>query len=136
MKAICYISNFSQDLSKHDIDKLIHTVNKKNKLLDVTGLLIIKNKHFFQILEGEDEKINPLYEKIKIDSRHTGVIRLLNTKIEGKILKDYNSGEFDAFQKFSSMKKLYLYFSWIKKAEYLPANELIELTTNFLNKNK
>ncbi|ARV10203.1 hypothetical protein BTO05_11350 [Winogradskyella sp. PC-19] len=61
---------------------------------------------------------------------------MLNTKIEGKILKDYNSGEFDAFQKFSSMKKLYLYFSWIKKAEYLPANELIELTTNFLNKNK
>ncbi|WP_157662582.1 BLUF domain-containing protein [Winogradskyella sp. PC-19] len=66
MKAIYYISNFSKDLSKHDIDKLIQTVNKKNKLLNVTGLLIIKNKHFFQILEGEDEKIDPLYEKIKM----------------------------------------------------------------------
>ncbi|SHG61816.1 BLUF domain-containing protein [Winogradskyella jejuensis] len=136
MKAICYISNFSKDLSKNDIDELINDVNKKNKIHDVTGLLIIKNKHFFQILEGEEEKVDELYEKIKVDSRHTGVIRLLDTKIEGRIFKDYNSGKFDVFQRFTSMKKLYLYFNWIKNADYLPADELIKLTTNFLNNNK
>ncbi|GGI56735.1 BLUF domain-containing protein [Winogradskyella haliclonae] len=136
MKAICYISNFSKDLDKKSIDNLVYDVNKKNKIHDVTGLLIIKNKHFFQILEGEEEKTNHLYKKIKTDSRHTGVIKLLDTKIEGRLFKDYNSGEFEVFQKFSDMKKLYLYFNWIKNADYLPADEIIKLTTNFLNNNK
>ena len=131
-----YISNFSKGLSKNDIDKLIYNVNKKNKIQDVTGLLIIKNKHFFQILEGEEEKADNLYKKIKTDSRHTGVIKLLDTKIEGRLFKDYNSGEFEVFQKFSDMKKLYLYFNWMKNADYMPADELIELTTNFLKNNK
>ncbi|WP_299113393.1 BLUF domain-containing protein [uncultured Winogradskyella sp.] len=136
MKAICYISNFSKDLDKKSIDNLVHDVNKKNRIHDVTGLLIIKNKHFFQILEGEEEKTNNLYKKIKTDLRHTGVIKLLDTKIEGRLFKDYNSGEFEVFQKFSDMKKLYLYFNWIKNADYLPADEIIKLTTNFLNNNK
>ncbi len=33
------------------------------------------------------------------------------------------------------MKKLYLHFKWIKNAEYIPADGLIELTTNFLKQN-
>ncbi len=136
MKVICYISNFPDGLTKEQINDLIESVSKKNNRNGITGLLIIKNKHFFQILEGENEEVDVLYKKIEIDSRHKGVIKLLDTRIEDHIFKDYNSGKFETFQSYADMKKLYLYFNWIKNANYLPAEETIQLTTNFLKFNK
>lgn len=135
MKAICYISNFSRDLNRNVIDDLITVVNTNNRRLDITGILIIKNKLFFQILEGEHEKVNTMFKKIEIDNRHKGIIKLLDASIDSRIFDDYNSGEFKIFQKFADMKKLYLYFNWIKNANYLPADKLIHLTTNFLKHN-
>ncbi|RNC84094.1 MAG: BLUF domain-containing protein [Winogradskyella sp.] len=135
MKTICYVSNFSKNLTKESIDNLINLVDTRNNVNDITGLLIVRNKQFFQILEGRKAKVDTLFNKIEKDSRHKGVIKLLDVEIDGQIFKDYNSGKFETFQKYANMKKLYLYFNWIKNAEYLPANEIIQLTTNFLKQN-
>ena len=135
MKAICYISNFAKGLSHNTITELIESVNLNNTREHITGLLILKNNHFFQILEGESKKVDVLFEKIKKDERHKGIITLLDTEIDGKIFNDYNGGKFEIFQKYADMKKLYLYFNWIKNANYLPAEKLILLTTNFLKHN-
>jgi hypothetical protein len=136
MKAICYISNFAKNLNKKSIADLIDYVNQHNKAQNITGILILRNKHFFQILEGEHQKIDCLFEKIKQDHRHSCVIKLLDSSIDDRIFNGYNSGNFEIFQKFTDMKKLYLYFNWIKNADYVPADELIQLTTNFLKQNK
>lgn len=136
MKAICYISNIVGDPKKDTIKELIDFVKENNTKHEITGILILKNKHFFQILEGEPERIDRLFNKIKIDPRHKNIIILLDTNIEGRIFNDYNGGKFEIFQEHADMKKLYLYLSWIKNAEYIPADELIELTTNFLKHNK
>ena len=136
MKAICYISNFARDLNKHQIADLIKTVNINNRKEEITGILIIRNKQFFQILEGDNDVIDRMYKKIKSDNRHTTIIKLLDITIDGRIFNDYNSGEFEVFQRYADLKKLYLYFNWIKKAEYLPANGIIKLTTNFLKHNQ
>ncbi len=136
MKAICYISNFAKDLNRNIIEELVASVNSNNNAQNISGILILRNKHFFQILEGESQKVDVLFNKIKKDERHKDIITLLNTRIEDRIFDDYNSGKFDVFQKYTDMKKLYLYFKWIKNANYLPAEELIHLTTNFLRHNK
>ncbi len=135
MKAICYISNFSDSLRKNDIDDLIQFVNLRNKEQGITGVLLIRNKYFFQILEGEDEQIDILYSKIEKDTRHKSLVKILDTKIEGHIFNAYNSGEFETIDSYSDIKKLMTYFSWIKNADYLEADELILLTTNFLKYN-
>ena len=135
MKAICYISNFAKDLNHSTITELIDNVNLNNTREHITGLLILRNKHFFQILEGDSLKVDNLFQKIRKDERHKGIIKLLDTEIEGKIFNDYNGGKFEIFQKYADMKRLYLYFNWIKNANYLPAEKLIHLTTNFLKHN-
>jgi len=132
MKTICYISNFARDLRKDTIIELIDSIKKNNSNNNITGLLILKNRYFFQILEGDSEQIDSLFNKIKVDPRHKTIITLLDTTIEGRIFNDYNGGKFEIFQNYADMKKLYLYFNWIKIANYLPAEELIQLTTNFL----
>jgi len=132
MKTICYISDFAKNLDSKIIDDLTKNISKNNNRLGITGVLIVKDNHFFQILEGESQKVEELYKKIIQDSRHNNIIKLLETQIEDRIFDDYNSGDFKIVKDFSNLKKLYLYFSWIKNAEYIPANELINLTTNFL----
>ena len=135
MKAICYISDFAKGLNPSAIKELVENVDINNNQEQITGLLILKNKHFFQILEGETKKVDTLFKKIQKDPRHRRIIKLLDTDIEGKIFNDYNSGKFEIFQKYADMKRLYLYFNWIKNANYLPADKLIHLTTNFLKFN-
>ena len=135
MKAICYISDFAKGLNPSAIKELVENVDINNNQEQITGLLILKNKHFFQILEGETKKVDTLFKKIHKDPRHRRIIKLLDTDIEGKIFNDYNSGKFEIFQKYADMKRLYLYFNWIKNANYLPADKLIHLTTNFLKFN-
>lgn len=135
MKAICYISNFVDTLRKNDINDLIHFVNLNNKRDNISGVLLIRNKYFFQILEGEDQQIDTLYSKIKKDTRHQAIVKILDKKIEASIFNAYNSGEFKIIDSYSDVKKLMTYFSWIKNADYLEADELISLTTNFLKYN-
>ncbi|WP_431156525.1 BLUF domain-containing protein [Winogradskyella poriferorum] len=48
MKAIFYISSFSKGLTRLMIDDMILTINRNNRTRRVTGILIIRNKHFFQ----------------------------------------------------------------------------------------
>ncbi len=43
-------------------------------------------------------RVENLYNKIKVDSRHTDVIKLLDTTIEDRIYDEYNSGEFEVFR--------------------------------------
>lgn len=132
MKTICYISDFAKNLDSKTIDDLTRKVSKKNNQLGITGVLIIKDNHFFQIIEGEPQKVEHLYSKITKDKRHNNLIKLLETQIEDRIFNDYNSGDFQIVKDYSNLKKLYLYFNWIKEAEYIPAIEIINLTTNFL----
>lgn len=134
IKTICYISSISTTLNT-DINSLNEFVLKKNKALNITGVLIVQNGHFFQIMEGEKDAIEKTYNKIKEDKRHSGIIKLLDTNIEDRLFQDYESGHFSVIKDFSKLKKLKIYFDWIKQANILVIDELDLLTSNFLKYN-
>lgn len=135
MKAVCYISRFAQQIDKTTIDTLVNYVTNHNATRNITGVLLIKNKHFFQILEGENDAIDRLFENIKRDNRHSDVIKLLDLALEDRVFEEYNSGNFEVFEKDKDLNKLATYFEWIKNANYLPADQLIQLTSIFLKQN-
>ncbi|MGB6269927.1 MAG: BLUF domain-containing protein [Olleya sp.] len=134
IKTICYISSISTT-SSTEINSLNEFVLKKNKALNITGVLIVQNGHFFQIMEGEKDTIEKTYNKIKEDKRHSGIIKLLDTNIEDRLFQDYESGHFSVIKDFSKLKKLKIYFDWIKQANILVIDELVLLTSNFLKYN-
>ena len=136
IKAICYISNINQTLTSDNINDLVTSVIRKNNQYNITGLLLIQNGHFFQIIEGHPDKIDLLYSNITEDQRHNGIIKLLDKTIDGRIFDEYNSGKFSIMTDYKGLKKLYLYFNWITNANYLPADEIMSLTKNFLKNNK
>ena len=136
IKTICYISNKNEDLSNDELDDLLKYLVKKNDEIHISGILMLKNNHFFQIMEGEADTVNNLYDVIKKDLRHHGLIKLLETSITDRIFEDYQTNHFSVLTDYSSLKKLKIYFDWIKEANIIAIDELIALTNNFIKYNK
>ncbi len=136
IKSICYVSSKSNHVSNDDLQKLFEQVINRNKAYNITGVLIFKNNHFFQIMEGEEENVNKAYKNISNDPRHFRIIKLLDKDIKNRLFEDYESGNFSIVNNFSKLKKLTIYFNWLKLAELIEVNEINQLATNFLNNNK
>jgi len=64
-----------------ELDKILLTAVNFNKNKNITGILLFDETNFLQILEGEKEDIENLFDNIKKDKRHTEVL----LKIRGTI---------------------------------------------------
>lgn len=76
MKRLTYISSFSRSLSKREIEAIGHISQTNNSREGITGVLLSCNSIFFQILEGDEDRIDRLYEKILRDDRHSNILCL------------------------------------------------------------
>jgi adenylate cyclase len=76
MKRLAYISKVSRHLSLTEIQQIAEVSVRNNQRANITGVLLYLRGIFFQILEGEAEKIDKLYTKILADDRHTEILCL------------------------------------------------------------
>ncbi len=79
--AIAYVSTAHPDLQEHEINDNMVKTNKFNNDEKITGILLYNERNFFQLLEGEKETIQNLYEKIKQDNRHKDIIKILEKPV-------------------------------------------------------
>ena len=77
-----YTSVAIQPMPKSKLYKILVDSRVRNKLADVTGLLVYVDGNFLQVLEGEQEVVSTLFEKISRDRRHKDVKVVYNTGIE------------------------------------------------------
>jgi len=78
MKRVKYMSKFAKSFTTKEIEDLAVQSAKHNKENDITGVLMASGDLFFQIIEGPDDKIDQLVERIVNDTRHKEVIILNN----------------------------------------------------------
>lgn len=90
LKAIFYSSRKSDDLKVSDIEDLITHSIENNSKKDITGLLIEYKTNFLQYLEGPENAVYDLYNKIKKDQRHYDVILVQDLEIEKRIFPKWN----------------------------------------------
>lgn len=76
MKRITYISKITNSVSDKEIEMIGTNSSQNNKQIDVTGLLVFFEKIFYQIIEGDDMKVDQLFVKIAKDPRHHDIVRL------------------------------------------------------------
>ncbi len=88
---ISYVSTITPDLSDVDIHKLMEFVKLKNNILNITGILIYSEGNFFQVLEGKQEVIKSIFEKIEKDPRHYNIIKMLDKEIKNNSFSEYHS---------------------------------------------
>lgn len=76
MKRLTYISKFSRPLSPEEIQNIGKVSSRNNQRDGITGVLLCLGGIFFQILEGDADKIDKVYEKILTDDRHNEILCL------------------------------------------------------------
>ena len=77
-----YTSAAIQPMPKSKLYKILWDSRVRNKLADVTGLLVYVDGNFLQVLEGEEAVVSTLLEKISKDLRHYDVKVVYKAVIE------------------------------------------------------
>lgn len=65
-----YVSTIGEGFSLEDIENILETAVKHNKINKVTGVLCFSKCLFLQCLEGSRKSVNQTLQKIMADSRH------------------------------------------------------------------
>ena len=89
---ILYLSKASKDCHNSDISDILKISRRNNAERSVTGILVHKNREFLQYLEGPEEIITPLYEKITNDPRHEGIKTVEEGEIESRVFPNWEMG--------------------------------------------
>ena len=92
MFSLVYLSRANQMFSESELLELLRISRENNSRLQVTGLLLYKDGNFIQLLEGEQETVNQLYQKISRDDRHVNVTTLFDGPIETREFPNWSMG--------------------------------------------
>ena len=68
--ALIYTSRAKSAISDDELLKILKVSRKNNTIANITGVLLYRNQHFIQLLEGPEEAVNRIYDTIKQDERH------------------------------------------------------------------
>ena len=89
---ILYVSKASEQCSDVEIADILHASRKNNSANGVTGILVYKKPEFFQFLEGPEESVAALYEKIKNDTRHELIKTISQGETDDRIFPNWEMG--------------------------------------------
>lgn len=81
MQTIAYASTANADFSTDDFAELLTSARARNAALDITGVLLYRNRRFIQVLEGPHDAVAEVYASIVADPRHREIILLADDPI-------------------------------------------------------
>ena len=90
MRRIIYVSSAKSADIRVDCETILATARRRNAEADVTGLLILSNGSFFQVLEGDEGAVQQIYDDILRDPRHNGVIKLIDEDVVARAFPEWS----------------------------------------------
>ena len=92
MYFILYISSASKPMNDNELFELLEEVRGKNTKIEITGMLLYKGGNFLQMLEGEKEIVEALFQTIKKDPRHKDIVTVMEDETEKRIFETWSMG--------------------------------------------
>ncbi len=104
-------------------------------MCDISGVLSYKNGRFIQLIEGEADQLQDLYDQISKDNRHTDVLILLDIKDTKRFFSNWGM-VLEADIESSSLFRdfLHVHFDQLLEMTEQKSNEIVFLLTIFLIK--
>jgi len=90
MFCLVYESKANPNFGFSEIEKMLEKAREYNDKEHITGCLLMYNGRFIQYLEGEQEKVLNLFEKIENDLRNSEVILLSQEKIDEREFEEWH----------------------------------------------
>lgn len=88
IKQVIYVSK-PIDFDKKILDQILLQSTINNEKNNITGALICRSDLYLQFLEGPAHKIDDLYARINIDTRHTEVKLLEETRSKRRLFSNW-----------------------------------------------
>lgn len=88
---LIYISSGYRKFGADELRAILDVSVKNNALIDVTGMLLYLDGNFLQLLEGRQEDVEALYDRIEQDRRHMGPV-LSRSKNSERLFPDWAMG--------------------------------------------
>src|SRR6266496_3606353 len=92
---LVYVSSAVKPFSRSELVDLLAKSHENNTALGITGMLLYKNGNFMQVLEGEEHVVRALYARIGLDSRHRGLLTLMQGPLAERQFPDWSMGFHD-----------------------------------------
>lgn len=74
------------------INQITEESIKWNSMHGITGMLLCLEDRYFQFLEGKEEEVDSIFNKIKMDSRHTEVYVRIKGFENDRIFSEWSMG--------------------------------------------
>ena len=82
--SLSYVSDATEAFGILALMQLVDKASRRNKSLNITGVLSFDNGRFGQILEGKPSDVELLWEAIQRDPRHSNVVSLGMKRINSR----------------------------------------------------
>lgn len=82
MLSLIYVSTSVKMMKDDELLDILKVSRENNETGNVTGMLLYKGGNFMQVLEGPDDAVNAVFEKIKKDPRHKDVSVISREQIQ------------------------------------------------------
>ncbi len=101
---IVFMSNLAGEETRDDLNRILKKAETNNSRDGITGVLLYKNRQFFQVLEGSERDVKCCFERISSDRRHRSIYTLWSKPALQRNFPSWSasmSGDFKMPQEFS-----------------------------------
>lgn len=92
VQRLVYTSRATEPFEPDALIELLARARRKNRRLGVSGMLLYADPTFLQVLEGDLEVVESLYDVIEADPRHDDARILLREEAEERAFGDWTMG--------------------------------------------
>ena len=87
-----YVSTETEDLGSTGMVELLTAARRINTSRDITGLLLHRDRSFYQVLEGAEDVVRQTFDSIEKDQRHTAIDVLFEGEVDEREFPDWQMG--------------------------------------------
>jgi len=87
---VIYLSHLT--VKEDSIGNILEAALRHNPRHDITGMMLYSGGDVLQVLEGPKNPVLDLFEKIKLDARHTEVFTVLNEPLAARHFPQWTMG--------------------------------------------
>lgn len=87
-----YISAQTVDFDDAALRELLTVARKNNQAIGVSGMLLYHDGSFIQVLEGAQEQVERLFDKIGLDPRHANTTVIFRGEAEERTFDEWAMG--------------------------------------------
>lgn len=92
IQQIVYVSATRWPLQAADLAQILEASRRNNARDGITGLMVYHDSQVLQVLEGEGEGLAQVFDRIRADPRHGGLITLWRGTVERRVFADWRMG--------------------------------------------